>query len=287
VQSVVAKNGGSTGMYASPIPDYENGVPSSAADESLATAAGVQVSDTSSILSQSRGIISLNDVAAKVVGMIAQLSRVRDESTFSVTDAIGVIQNIMELPGLISGALVSRVNAIKGIGISYLNYFANGNMNSLKNTVSALINEVFITATISAIAREISNATPETRSESVAIIRAFAEYSSEVSTVTDVANAQTAGLNIESQYFGGVATQEAIFDITALIERYLLLLMYNLKVERTIVLERDRYPMEIAITEYGLNGWKDDYFFLFLRTNKLIGREIMLLPAGREVKIYA
>jgi hypothetical protein len=84
----------------------------------------------------------------------------------------------------------------------------------------------------------------------------------------------------ESSYFDSAL-------VTAGAIEFLLASMCSLKVERRITLDRPRCPVEIAITEYGGPGEDDENIDMFIESNKLHGSDILLLPALREVLIYA
>jgi hypothetical protein len=60
----------------------------------------------------------------------------------------------------------------------------------------------------------------------------------------------------------------------------------NLAIERRFTLDRPRAPIEIAITEYGGLGANDFNLDLFIYSNDLHGKDIMLLARGREVVVY-
>jgi hypothetical protein len=68
----------------------------------------------------------------------------------------------------------------------------------------------------------------------------------------------------------------------------LLSVLFDLEIERIIVLDRPRSPLEVCITELSANAGNIDALYpAFLKQNNLHGNDILLLEAGREVKIYA
>jgi len=95
------------------------------------------------------------------------------------------------------------------------------------------------------------------------------------------------GTSIDLQYFSQSTAYGSLQKLYALCLRYLLSQFYNLKVEKRFTLKKARSPLEITITEYGSLGENDENYDLFITSNNLCGDEILLLPAGTEVVVYA
>jgi prophage DNA circulation protein len=98
----------------------------------------------------------------------------------------------------------------------------------------------------------------------------------------------TAGGPFDEQYFPRKHAAEIVASLNASVTRYLMDSLYDLRVERTVTLEKPEAPLAIAIREYNSSaGNADADYAYFLATNDLHGNEILILSAGREVKIYA
>ena len=94
-------------------------------------------------------------------------------------------------------------------------------------------------------------------------------------------------LTIDRQYFSQTQTYHDLIRLYTLVFQYLILQFYNLKIEKKIILRKDRNPLEIAITEYQPNPDEIDYYYsLLLESNDLHGNEIILCPAGKQLRIY-
>lgn len=91
---------------------------------------------------------------------------------------------------------------------------------------------------------------------------------------------------IDFQYFSQSQSYTSLLNLYTLLMRYLISQFYNLKSEKIFTLKNRRSPLEIAVTEYGELGEDDFYYNLFLTSNNLSGKDILLLPAGREVLVY-
>lgn len=109
---------------------------------------------------------------------------------------------------------------------------------------------------------------------------------------TVVANLESAqalyiDLDIDFQYFSQTQTYTSLVNIYTLVLKYLLSQFFNLNAEKRFTLKNDKSPLRITIEEYGNFGENDENYDLFISSNKLSGNDILLLPAGREVVIYA
>jgi hypothetical protein len=128
---------------------------------------------------------------------------------------------------------------------------------------------------------------PETRREALAVPAEYRCFTGEAQAALDKVAVLTANSRIENQFVARAESGEAVARLNAAVTRYLMGAMYGLKIERRMVLDRPRAPLEIAITEYKASGEQADYYYeLFCRTNNLHGRELLLLAAGREVVLY-
>lgn len=92
---------------------------------------------------------------------------------------------------------------------------------------------------------------------------------------------------IENKFSADLLTYELTNSAVLAVIQKLFQTLYSLKAERSIILTRPRVPLEIVLTEYGTLGDNLSVYDSFIRMNELTPDEITLLPAGREVKIYA
>jgi hypothetical protein len=108
-------------------------------------------------------------------------------------------------------------------------------------------------------------------------------------TMMSIEESQTlySTLDIDFQYFSQTKTYTSLVNIYSLVIRYLLSQFFNLASEKIFTLKKARSPIEITVTEYGSLGENDENYDLFLKSNNLSGNDILILPAGREVLIYA
>lgn len=230
---------------------------------------------------------SLVSMTARVNAIVNTISSLLTGIILDMEQISGAVMALMESPDLIKGTIVSKTQTLKKVGEQFIQNLPMANRLTLLDRNAAIVGELFLGATLSAMAGTITSGIPDSRSEALSILSAYLDFSGKVTAALDDLNSRTADKDLESQYFGGIKTAEAIANLRSLVERYLLSIICDLKKERRLVLECDRHPLEIAITEYPVNsGNVDMYYEIFCRSNKLQGRELVLLPAGREVLIY-
>jgi len=94
--------------------------------------------------------------------------------------------------------------------------------------------------------------------------------------------------DIDYQYFSQSESFTDAFLLTTTAQRYFLLSAYNLNVEKRFRLRKPKTPLQIVGEEYGSFGDNaDELIDLFIYSNNLRDTEILFLPAGREVLVYA
>lgn len=128
---------------------------------------------------------------------------------------------------------------------------------------------------------------PVTREQAVsATLQIVDDFASSIAALE---SAQSNFLNnsIDLQFFATRRSYPVAAKLVARTARFLLLSSFDMAVERRIVLAKPRSPIEIVVTEYGTLGPGDMNLDFFIWSNELSGREVYLLPAGREVVIYA
>jgi hypothetical protein len=127
---------------------------------------------------------------------------------------------------------------------------------------------------------------PDSRAQAIESAQGFRDTFSEVLDALDAVQESTKEKPAGEQYF---AQSDAYADTQLLVGQVMQLLLvraFDLRVEKRFTLRKQRTPIEITIAEYGSLGENDENFDLFIRSNKLKGNEILMLPAGREVVVY-
>ena len=228
--------------------------------------------------------------------------------------AKGVIGLIGALVALMPGSTVSKVSTLANLGESImanLPFAATGpkagstgvqgqqpgegahnahkglaNMEAQVN--SALTGQLFLNAAMASMGEAIASGLVETKREAVTVLKTYRQFASEAQAALDHVAAVASGKWIGQQFVVRANSSEAILTLNVAVMRYLMGTVFSLKIERRITLGKPRAPQEIAIAEYKATAANADYYYgLLCRTNHLHGKELLLLPTGREVVIYA
>jgi hypothetical protein len=111
-------------------------------------------------------------------------------------------------------------------------------------------------------------------------------FSSIVDNLDDVQNLFITS-NIERQYFSNSQAFGDMLILFGLTMQSLIASIFDLAIEKRFTLQTARSPIEITASEYGSFGDNDSNYDLFIQSNGLSGNDILILPPGREVVVYA
>src|SRR4030042_632284 len=159
--------------------------------------------------------------------------------------------------------------------------------NTTEDYNRVIFQELGITAILIAICRIIVSSNYTVRSEIIAAMDKLTTIFND--TIQELENTQSLfdDLDIDLQYFSQSACYTSLQNLFALTMQYLLGQFFSLKTEKLFTLKKARAPLEITVTEYGSLGEDDSNYDLFIKSNNLYGKDILLIPSGREVVIYA
>jgi hypothetical protein len=217
----------------------------------------------------------------------------------------GQIQQLIQTPLLVTNDIQSRNE-------TYLN-FTEEIIGDLPTTGGAnnknlsIVNELALMSTTTSMAKissggiaaatagapvatGIQNVTTVTpivsRAQAVDLASQISDFFDDVTNSLDNVQALYDTAPIENQYFSQSKSYSKAALLMAYTQKLLLLSTFDLKVEKRFILDRNRSPIEIALSEYGGPGDNDQNIDLFNLSNNLKGKDIVLLPAGREVVVY-
>ncbi len=235
------------------------------------------------------GLKTLTEPVAEINSSILAIQRsiqgVITQATVDVLALGGQIQQLIQLPSLASTDIQVRLTTYGAMIADIFTLFPSDDDLESKNTIS--LHEVALSAAITAVAQIVSTGTLETRSQAVETIETTSQLFSDITDALDNVQDLFQAKTIDLQYFSQSDSFADSALITALGIQYLQQALFDLAIERRITLKSPRSPIEITITEYGDLGENDSNFDLFLESNRLQGNDILLLPAGREVVVYA
>jgi hypothetical protein len=291
---------------------------SAAADQFEANAAGNSLDMIGAISATAEAIVNLSNrildplfgpVDALYAAEYAISDGIRDVYNATVLRArnlVGLIQQLIELPVASNSMLEDRLSKFTDLADEVMALMPGGSNPTVRTTATdeekrnaISVIEAALMACLAAAAGVISTTsvtpaglTPDevgglrSRSQAVKAVLDLADFHDSI--ITALEDAQTAFNTkpIDKQYFSALTTYtQAALLVGMCIER-LLKAALDLSVERRFTLDRPRAPIEITVTEYGQLGEDDAYFDLFIRSNDLHGKDILLLPRGREVLVY-
>ena len=264
---------------------------SQATASQLAAAKTTAVADVAAIASKTKSAIAkakkaLVSASARVNRIQSQIQSTLRSTPMDILSLAGEIVELIQSPGQVAGGVASQVKTLAAFGASVLDGLSDLAPSS-KSLNQVLLAEAFASATLGAMAGAIQATPPETRAEVLAAMTAVRSYFADMTSGLDAAGAVFRGQKIEDQYFSQSAAYPAALVLVGHLSRYLLELLFSLKTETRIVLNRRRATFEVAIKEYNATAaTADDVYSFLVATNRLTGLEVLWLPAGRELVIY-
>lgn len=264
-----------------------------AANAAATSLAGVDVSSPSKLAALVSGVqSSIQAISNQVKAASAQFNAIKDQITATlsatVLDTLSLAGDVIALaktPWLIVGDIESQLNSFGKIASSLLDELS-GLDDSPESRNIALVVQTFATAVLDATMDAITTTEPATRGSALASISTMSGMVGDLISGLDTSAALFQG-SIDTQYFASGDVVDSWLDMLSLSQAYLLALLFDLKTETTITLDRARATYEIAITEYGANaGNADDYYDFLCQSNDFHGMDILWLAAGRQVVIY-
>ncbi len=284
----------STSSLPGAVSDAATAVIAEAADSLAAEAVQDVVSETAALESSAESALSkikklIATGSARINAIQAQIQETIASVPADMLSFAGEITQLLQSPGLMAGSARSQVQALASTGRSILSDLpaALGSGNQDRNY--ALVVVYLADAITAAMAETIISELPETRPQALTMLDTFLAYEYDVEASLDALATASSTLSIDHQFYGhSAAANSALAKLRASVSAYLLGIMGDLKTERRFTIDRPRTPLEIAITECEATADTADYFYdCVCRWNNLRGRDVLLLPTGREVVLYA
>lgn len=147
---------------------------------------------------------------------------------------------------------------------------------SVEMTLEAALGAACLATTISGL---------QTRAQAIDAARSLVAMLDDVTTTIDeMLDLFADNLRPERRYYGQTETYEKLRDLVASCVAYLIQQSFDLRVEKRVILDRDKTPIQICVEEYGVRA--EDYLDQFIDWNSLEGDEVMLVSRGDEVVVY-
>jgi len=247
------------------------------------------------------------DALDNAVNSIQQgITDTNNATVLQVNALAGQIQNLINLPLFANSKLEDRITAYSQT-IAGLSQQLPGGDDSLlsdtassdakKNSIATL--ELGLTAALGSLANIVTTTAispnglgPDdsgalaTKAQAIQAIEDLTTQFNDTVDALDGAMDLFDTEDIDKQYFSQSEAYNDLALLMYLATEYLLSIIFDLALERRFTLDRPRTPIEVVITEYGSTGENDLFLDLFIYSNNLIGKEIVLLPRGKEVVVY-
>jgi prophage DNA circulation protein len=210
-------------------------------------------------------------------------------NTFGIgnTDPSDIAEALAEMaiaPLVATEDFVSRLTVYQNLSTDLFTYIPSGTTSEDYN--KCITQEYTTTLSLIAVAQIVATSDFASRSEVISAMENIQTLFDETVEAIETAQDNFSDLDIDEQYFSQTKTYTSLINLYTLCFQYLLTQFYNLAVEKVIVLDQPRSPLEITVTEYGELGDNDENYELLIKSNHLTGMDILLLAAGREVVIY-
>jgi hypothetical protein len=239
---------------------------------------------------------SINTVMAPLYAGVAAAQSIMDGAQSAIQETInavvfeplafaGQVKTLMQTPALAVADTKARLSSYRDLATEI---FEIENLSLREDGVNtAIVKEAFLVGMIGALSIIATTSSDiETRTEAIDAADDILNLFDDIVDNLDEHQTQFEDLTVDKQYF----SQSDIYPDTlrqiSYSLRYLLQAIADLKIEKRITLKEKTPPILIAMKEYGGPGDGDVNFDFFIKTNNLKKDEILLLPAGREVRVY-
>ena len=226
-----------------------------------------------------------SDVYNQVIAVKRGIQSAVLDPIIDVISLAGQFQQLIELPGLVIQDFEARINSYINMAERIISNIESDRTDSVqKNKIAT--NEVVLSSIISTIGTLAITSEYQTRPQAVQATEDILNIFFDITNALDNAQKNYSDNTIDNQYFSQSQTFSDAALLIGYIIAYIQRITLDLRIEKRFILEKDRAPIEITITEYGDLGENDNDLDLFISSNNLKGNDILLVPAGREVVVY-
>jgi len=123
-----------------------------------------------------------------------------------------------------------------------------------------------------------------TRVEALDAATRLTEMFENTVTAFDAVAESFSDMRADRQYYAQTETYAVLLNLVTQTKKMLQSQVFDLAVEKVFTLECDKTPIQICFEEFKEDG--EDYFDSIIKWNELEGDDILLLNAGREMRVY-
>lgn len=226
------------------------------------------------------------EIVIQFDNIVQDLENDLESGSIDNLELAGQIQNMIQLPVLSITDINERLSTYSDFADQLIGLFPSELDSTPEAVNKTLVIEMSIISVLVSMAQTVTTGKLTDRLKSIEaanfLIDKLNQYTEELDNRQEIFESN----DIDRQYFSQLQSYSSAVKLIAAAVRYLLIVAFDLRVEKRFTLDGPRAPIEIVITEYGDLGNNDENLDLFIESNRLKGDDILLLPTGREVVIY-
>ncbi len=230
-------------------------------------------------------VFELNaEINAQVLGIYNGIKEYAESSEYNALSVAGQFQNLVKLPSLIKEDIDKSIESFQAMTDSV--FEMSPETANDKNFGIAKMQELVLGQTINGLGYVLLNSDFSNRKTAIDTIDRITTLYDKIVNKLDEISEIFANQNLEDTYFSQSKTYTSgLYGLDSAIS-YVLNNVFNLSIEKTIIISEPIPAIGLCINEYGTLGENDENFDFFIKTNGLTGEEILELPVGREIVIY-
>jgi hypothetical protein len=225
------------------------------------------------------------DVNKEFNQRIGELEELLIQPQIDVNQILTSTQELIALPAKASKNFTTRFELYRQLTNDLLGLTPSGSSPSDKNTVASqefLLSSIIMTNTEIVTSTEFGN-----RAEALtAITNINTQFKLMTGTVEETQKNFKDEL-FKNQYFSQTDSYSSLAKLQSKTIEYLNVSLFDLAVEKRVVIGNPTSTLAFVVNEYGSTGENDELFTKFLSSNKLHGKDILLLPRDKEVVVNA
>lgn len=236
----------------------------------------------------SNGMAAVSELSADIARITNAIQRATTTDLLNPVLALNSlatqIQNAAQTPMLATSNVNERVRALDNVFDIFLSQDPDTPSEEAKNELA--IKELSLASLTASFSRVVITSELTTRQEALNLAENLSSRFDEITNSLDQNQQLFINNLLINRYFSQSQSYSDILKLISLSLKYLIITSFDLRIEKKFTLDRDRTPIDIAISEYGELGENDENLDFFLLTNNLKNKEILLLNAGKEVVVY-
>jgi len=200
-----------------------------------------------------------------------------------------LLQQTIQIPMLATRDLWHRLNACKSLAKDIFTGHTEDwdplNIHKDADYNSAAMQELALSSVIANFATLAITSDIKTKVDAIALIEEIEDMIASVAEHLDVFQKGLQNALIKDQYFAQEGSYNDMLSMISKAKEFLIDTALNLKIEKKFTLKQDSTVIEQVLQWYGKDNISENTSF-FIETNNIMGDELFVIPAGREISIY-